>query len=284
VEFHGSWEQYFLAKARLFTELGQGKPAVLNADDAHFNRLRQMIDGPVLTYGIESSADLRAVEIQTTGQSSCFVLEHGFERVPVTVPMPGRFNVLNALAVFGLARAAGISTAAIADGLAHATPPPGRLQRIDLGQPFEVIVDYAHTMHAFRSVLGTMRQQTPPQGRLIAVFGATGNRDREKRPVLGQIARELADLFFITNEDPYDEQADAIIAQVASGLPPDDRGSHYHLEPDRGIAIERALQEARPGDVVVILGKGHEQSMVVNGQKKPWSDLLAVQRSLEARV
>jgi UDP-N-acetylmuramoyl-L-alanyl-D-glutamate--2,6-diaminopimelate ligase len=155
------------------------------------------------------------------------------------------------------------------------------MERVNAGQPFEIIVDYAHTMHAFRTVLSALRSRPDAAGRLIAVFGATGARDRAKRPELARIARQYADFFIITNEDPYDEEPDAIIAEVASGVPRDEEGVRYTCEPDRGQAIRGALERARPGDTVIILGKGHEQSMVVNGRKQPWSDVAAARRALE---
>jgi UDP-N-acetylmuramoyl-L-alanyl-D-glutamate--2,6-diaminopimelate ligase len=197
--------------------------------------------------------------------------------------LPGRFNVANALAAAALATTAGLSLEVIVAGLEQATLPPGRLERVERGQPFGVVVDYAHTMNAFRSVLATLRESTPPPRRLIAVFGATGDRDHAKRPVLAQVAREFADFFVVTDEDPYGERPESIIDEVVAGLPREEEGRRYAREDDRGRAIELALRRARPGDTVVILGKGHEQSMVVNGQKKPWSDVAAASAALEGR-
>jgi UDP-N-acetylmuramoyl-L-alanyl-D-glutamate--2,6-diaminopimelate ligase len=157
------------------------------------------------------------------------------------------------------------------------------MERIQAGQPFEVIVDYAHTMNAFCSVLATIREGLRGQARLMAVFGATGSRDRGKRPVLAQIARRYTDFFVITDEDPYEEQPDEIIDEIASGVPREEEGSRFARELDRGRAIEMALRRACPGDTVIILGKGHERSMVVNGQKRPWSDVDAARATLKAR-
>jgi UDP-N-acetylmuramoyl-L-alanyl-D-glutamate--2,6-diaminopimelate ligase len=155
------------------------------------------------------------------------------------------------------------------------------MQRIQCGQPFEVMVDYGHTPNAFRSVLSALRETS--QGNLIAVFGATGNRDRQKRPVLAQIAREYATFFIITNEDPFDEDVDMIIAEVAAGVPTSEEGSRFVREPERGQAIRLAIERAEPGDTVVILGKGHETSIVSNGRKQPWSDVGTVRAVLESR-
>jgi UDP-N-acetylmuramoyl-L-alanyl-D-glutamate--2,6-diaminopimelate ligase len=152
---------------------------------------------------------------------------------------------------------------------------------VDVGQPFEVLVDYAHTVNAFRSVLAALRP--PPPRRLIAVFGAAGNRDRAKRPMLARLAREYADFFIVTNEDPFDEEPEAIISEITAGVPADERGRRFEIEADRGRAIEAGVVMARPGDRVVILGKGHEHSIVVNGRKETWSDVAAARDALAVR-
>jgi UDP-N-acetylmuramoyl-L-alanyl-D-glutamate--2,6-diaminopimelate ligase len=283
VEFHGSWEAYFAAKAKLFSELAPQSPAILNHDDAHIERWLTVPSGPIVTYGLGEPSDIRAVEIDAMPAATAFTIETSGQRVRTRIALPGIFNVSNALAATGLALAAGITLPAIASGLEAASAPPGRMERVDLGQNFAVIVDYAHTEHAFRSVLSTLRERDPG-GRLIAVFGATGNRDRGKRPNLGRIARDYTDYFIITNEDPYGEQPDAIITEVASGLPREEEGTRYVREADRGDAIRQAVEAAGPGDTVIILGKGHEQSIVVEGRKVPWSDVAAVRQAIGAGI
>lgn len=278
VEFHGSWEQYFAAKASLFTDLADGRPAVLNRDDSSFDRLSTLISGPVVPYGI-GEGDVRAVDVRPGERGTAFVLEAGGERAPVRLGLPGAFNVSNALAAAGLALQAGLSVAAVAAALSEASAPPGRFEAISLGQPFTVLVDYAHTMHAFRSVLAAVRDMT--DGRAIVVFGAAGNRDRGKRPVLARIAREYADVAIVTNEDPYGEEPESIIDEILAGVGEEER-DRFVREPDRETAIRRAVQEALPGDTVVILGKGHERSIVVNGDKTPWSDQEVVRAAIEA--
>jgi UDP-N-acetylmuramoyl-L-alanyl-D-glutamate--2,6-diaminopimelate ligase len=281
VEFHGCWDAYFAAKASLFTAFGRGRPAVLNADDEHCDRLAAMVAGPVLTYGFQSRAQIRAINVRTgAGETRCTVCT-GEEEAEVRVPLPGLFNVSNALAAIGLALTAGLGLETIASGLEGAQPPPGRMQHVAEGQQFDVLIDYAHTVRAFESVLASLRAHVTSPHRLIAVFGAAGDRDRAKRPLLARIARQYADFFIITNEDPFGEQPRSIMQEIAVGAPKDEEGSRFRLEEDRGRAIELALAEARPGDTVVILGKGHEQSIVVNGHKKPWSDFHAVRRALE---
>lgn len=283
VEFHGSWEAYFAAKARLFSELAPQAPAILNRDDAHFDRWLGIVRGPVVTYGQAADADIQAADITVEANSTAFTIATQGKRVRASIQLPGIFNISNALAATALALSANVPLETIGETLAAAKAPPGRMERVDFGQDFEVIVDYAHTEHAFRSVLSTLRARSSG-GRLIAVFGATGNRDRAKRPNLGRIAHTYADYFIITNEDPYGERPEVIIEEVASGLPREDEGTHYVREGDRGEAIRQAVALAQPGDTVVILGKGHEQSIVVNGRKEPWSDVAAVREAIEMRA
>jgi UDP-N-acetylmuramoyl-L-alanyl-D-glutamate--2,6-diaminopimelate ligase len=281
LEFHGSWDAYFSAKASLFTELPREGPAVVNRDDQHFARLAAMISGPVLAYGTSAEADVRAANIREVRGGSRFTLQTGKGQAAVKLSLLGAFNVSNALAAAGLALTAGMSLEAIAQALSAAQPPPGRLQRVSAGQPFDVLVDYAHTAHAFESVLASLRERTPHPKQLIAVFGAAGDRDRAKRPVLARIARNFADFFVITNEDPFGEYPDAIVDEIAAGLPREERGMRFERELDRAVAIRMALTRARPGDAVVILGKGHEQSIVVDGHRQPWSDVDVIRRVLE---
>jgi UDP-N-acetylmuramoyl-L-alanyl-D-glutamate--2,6-diaminopimelate ligase len=280
VEFHGSWEAYVEAKSLLFTDVGGDAPAILNRDDPHFGRIAALARGSVTSYSTRGKADVEARRIEIGERDTHFTLVAGGCTAPVYLPLPGLFNISNALAAAGMALAAGLSLEQIADGLSHAQPPPGRMERVTGGQPFEVVVDYAHTVNAFRSVLSTLREQTPPPGRLIAVFGATGDRDRGKRPLLARIARQYADFFIITNEDPFGEGVEEIIAEVASGAPQAEEGVRFEREPDRGRAIARALERAGQGDTVAILGKGHERSIVVNGRREPWNDVAAVRAAL----
>jgi UDP-N-acetylmuramoyl-L-alanyl-D-glutamate--2,6-diaminopimelate ligase len=221
--------------------------------------------------------------VTPVGAGSRFILSWNGAQAPVRLPLPGKFNVSNALAASALALTSGVPFRTVATALSEVTPPPGRLERVDAGQPFELFVDYAHTMHAFRAVLTTLRERTPPPHRLIAIFGAAGDRDRAKRPVLARLARTYADFFVITNEDPYSEEPEAIIAEIAAGLPQEEDGVCFIRELDRFRAISLGIEMARPGDAVVILGKGHEQSMVVNGRKEPWSDASAAREALMSR-
>jgi UDP-N-acetylmuramoyl-L-alanyl-D-glutamate--2,6-diaminopimelate ligase len=272
LEFHGSFGDYLDAKLRLFAELGRGKPAVLNFDDPHYGTFAERVTGEIFSYGFNSGARFRVKLRESSARGSSFEIREADHLMGTFfVDLPGHFNALNAAAACLLARQADLSFAEIEPALARAEGPPGRFQDVADGAAFRVVVDYAHTPNALRSVLSELRQQTP--GKLIAVFGAAGNRDRAKRPLLAEIAGELADFFVVTNEDPFDEDPDAIITQVAEGAPSGSEGSRFIRERDRGKAIRTALQRAAPGDTVVITGKGHEESIVAAGVSEPWSDV-----------
>lgn len=281
VEFHGSWDAYVDAKVSLFTEVAPGRPAVINRDDEVYPRIARSISGPLISYSSTSTrADITASGIIAGPRGTDFLLGADGRRVQISLPLLGRFNVANALLAAGLALAAGLSLDAIVEGLQTATSPPGRQERIEVGRPFDVVIDYAHTPHAFRSILSTAREMT--SGRLIAVFGAAGNRDRSKRPVLAKIAAQYADLVIVTNEDPFGEDPETIIDEILTGAPEGLSGSQFIREPDRGTAIGIAMREVRQGDMVVILGKGHERTIVCGQHSEAWSDADAVLRALSA--
>ncbi len=284
VEFHGSWSAYEAAKFSLFTSVAADAPAILNKDDASFPRLAAATGNRVISYSRRGTADITARGLVAAKSGLGFRLGIDGVEFPVELRMPGAFNVSNALAAAGLAWSAGLAGAEIAHGLSQASLPPGRMERIECGQPFDIIVDYGHTVNAFRSVLSSLRAEQSGSSRLIAVFGAAGGRDRGKRPIFGSIARQFTDFFIITNEDPCGEDLNSIIADVASGVPAQDEGTRFQRDPDRRRAIRTALETARPGDTVVILGKGHERSIVMGGAKYPWSDVAVVRDVLEGRT
>lgn len=280
VEFHGSMEEYVRAKSRLFSDLSPDAPAVLNRDDVYCARLQAFTQGRVITYSVGGEADLRAAEVELGAEESVCTLHYGGESARLRVPLPGRYNISNALAAAGLALCDRHPLDAIAAALSEAPPPPGRWQRVEVGQAFRVIVDYAHTTAAFELVLQAARART--EGRVIVVFGAAGNRDRGKRPILATIARRLADFSIITNEDPYGEEAEAIVAEIEAGMPRAEKGHRYLTVLDRGAAIQTALNQARPGDTVLILGKGHERSIMDGGRRSDWNDADMVRAALGA--
>jgi UDP-N-acetylmuramoyl-L-alanyl-D-glutamate--2,6-diaminopimelate ligase len=272
LDFHPTMEDYFQAKRRLFTEL-RPKVAVINLDDAYGRRLAEEIDGAV-TFGLDSpDAAYRAVDLQTGLSGSTFTVAAPDGPLPVRSPLTGRFNVSNVLGALAAARSLGISASVCATAIADAGQVPGRFQSVDEGQPFAVLVDYAHTPDSLENVLAAARPLT--SGRLHVVFGAGGDRDRGKRPQMGEIARRLADRVIVTSDNPRSEDPEAIIAEILQGS-----GLDVEHEVDRRRAIERALSAASAGDVVVIAGKGHEQGQEFAGGRKIAFDDVGVVREL----
>jgi UDP-N-acetylmuramoyl-L-alanyl-D-glutamate--2,6-diaminopimelate ligase len=244
LDLHGTMERYFDAKRRLFTP---DVRAVVNVDDAYGRRLAAELQHAT-TFGFAENADVRPGDL-----------------ADVDVKLRGRFNVLNALGALAAARTLGIEERAIAEGIASVQAVPGRMEEIDEGQPFVVLVDYAHTPDALENVLRAAREFA--DGRVICVFGAGGDRDREKRPRMGEVASRLADLAIVTSDNPRSEQPDAIVAEIAAGA-----SREVTILVDRRAAIEAAVGWARAGDVVVIAGKGHEQGQEARGAKTPFDD------------
>jgi len=272
LDFHPTMEDYFLAKRRLF-EAGP-EVAVINVDDAYGMRLAY--DFPdAIRIGIDSlHAQVRARGIESDARGSRFSVD-GLE---LRSPLPGRFNVLNVLGAVAAVRALGVDDATIADGLAHAVRVPGRFEPVDEGQPFAVLVDYAHTPDSLDNVLRAARPLAT--GRVIVVFGAGGDRDRAKRPLMGAVVCEHADVVIVTSDNPRSEDPRAIVAQILEGC-----GAGVEVEVDRRAAIEQAIGTAEPGDVVVIAGKGHEQGQeFVDGHKVPFDDVTVAREALRARL
>ncbi len=285
LDFHGDRAAYLAAKGRLFEMLdesvdkGVPKTAVLNADDPASDPLRARTRASVVTYGIDAPAGLRAESLRLQPLASEFDLVGPFGRLPVRLPLPGRHNVYDALAAAAVAVTLGVAPEPVRDALAAFRGVPGRMEMIDCGQPFAVIVDIASTPDALRRVLQILRPTT--KGRLVAVFGCAGERDRNRRSGMGRAAAELADFTILTNEDPRSEDPDAIIDEIARALLAAGRqeGDDFERVPDRRAAIRRAFALARPGDVVLLAGKGTEQSMVIGDDHVPW-DERAVAREL----
>jgi UDP-N-acetylmuramoyl-L-alanyl-D-glutamate--2,6-diaminopimelate ligase len=252
LDFHGTMERYFNAKRRLFTA---GVRAIVNIDDEYGRRLASELETPT-TFGFAADADVRPDAL-----------------AGVDLKLRGRFNVLNALGAVAGARALGINEGAIADGIAAVRAVPGRMEEIDEGQPFVVLVDYAHTPDALENVLRTAREFA--EARVICVFGAGGDRDREKRPRMGEVASRLADVVIVTSDNPRSEQPDAIVSEIVAGASGD-----VTILIDRRAAIDAAIGWARAGDVVVIAGKGHEQGQEARGAKTPFDDREVARRAL----
>jgi UDP-N-acetylmuramoyl-L-alanyl-D-glutamate--2,6-diaminopimelate ligase len=269
LDFHETMEAYYGAKRRLFDEPGA---AVVNVDDEHGRRIASEVES--VTFGIETEADYRARDIEFDFAGSRFALDTPSGTVEVESPLPGLFNVLNVAGAVAAVRQLGVEGVSL-EGF---EPVPGRFEPVDEGQDFGVLVDYAHTPDSLENVLRTARELT--RGRLHVVFGAGGDRDPGKRPLMGRAARELADRVLVTSDNPRSEEPEAIIDQIMEGAGPD-----AERDADRRRAIRRAIGAAEPGDVVVIAGKGHEQGQEFeNGRKEPFDDMTEAREALRARV
>jgi UDP-N-acetylmuramoyl-L-alanyl-D-glutamate--2,6-diaminopimelate ligase len=276
IEFHGSIEHYAAAKARIADLIIRDNRGVLliNSDDPHSMSIAAAMHVPFVTYGLAPHASLRATKATSTLSRTDFAIEWQGESHAVSLPVGGEYNVYNALAAIGVALVEGIPLATAASALATACLPRGRLQAVDAGQPFSVFVDYAHTEQAFTAVLRFLQRAAHQRrGRLIAVFGAAGDRDHSKRRRFAEVAAELCDYFVITNEDPFGEDAGAIIRDVAAGAPGETENVQWAVRIDRREAIALALQQAAGQDVVIITGKGHESAIDVGDRRIPWSDV-----------
>jgi len=261
LDYHKTFEDYFAAKRRLFEGTGAGVPdvAVINRDDPSSVSLDRMAQR-TLTYGLGGSADLTAKGLEFGFQGLTFTAETPVGNIEVRSSLVGRINVYNILAAVGAGIGLGISAAKISEGIARLDLVPGRFQTIDEGQPFLVVVDYAHTDDALRNLIQTARELSP-QARIITVFGAGGERDRTKRPLMGEAAGSLSDVVVLTSDNPRGEDPLRIINDVVVGL--QRVNAKYRIEPDRELALATALEEARPGDIVLLAGKGHETYQVL---------------------
>jgi UDP-N-acetylmuramoyl-L-alanyl-D-glutamate--2,6-diaminopimelate ligase len=273
LDFHQTMEDYFAAKRMLFER--PGGPSVVNADDEYGRRLAHSVPG-ALTFGIERDADYRAVDVDFDTSGSSFHCVTRGESVATRTRLPGLFNVSNALAAIGATHSLGVPLSVAADALSEAERVPGRFEPVDEGQSFAVLVDYAHTPDSLDNVLRAAREITA--GRLHVVFGAGGDRDQGKRPLMGRVASELADRAIVTSDNPRSEDPDAIVDQVFAGTV-----GGAEREVDRRRAIELAVEGASAGDVVVIAGKGHEQGQEFEGgRKEPFDDVTVVRNALRA--
>jgi len=270
LDFHASMAEYEAAKASLFTPARAGR-AVVNVDDAAGRRLVRSTTLPVVTYGEDATWQAREVDLRADG--SAFRLVGPGADLPVSVRLPGAFNVSNAVAALACLGAAGVPLEAAAAGIAELAGVPGRMERVDAGQPFLALVDYAHTPDAVERLLAAVRAVTP--GRVIMVLGCGGDRDRAKRPLMGAAAAG-ADLAVLTSDNPRSEDPHQILAEMAAGAPDAVR------EVDRRAAIALAVRSARPGDAVVVAGKGHETGQEVAGTVTPFDDRVVLREALSA--
>jgi UDP-N-acetylmuramoyl-L-alanyl-D-glutamate--2,6-diaminopimelate ligase len=275
-DFHGSFDSYRAAKSRILWMVKRGGIVVLNADDPGAASLAELVPSSsrLLTFGIENSADISGSILEQSKIGSRFTVEHGTEEFEFFTPLIGRHNIENCLAAIAACRHFGLPLDSMADGINTLRTVPGRMELIEGRQPFRVFVDYAHTDDALRNVIRAVRPTT--KGRVIVVFGAGGDRDAEKRPLMGQAAA-TADLCVITTDNPRSEDPEKIIAQIAAGLPPQ---AKKHIEVDRETAIAWAIRHAKAGDTVLVCGKGHERVQVVGNERVPFDDAAACRQHL----
>jgi UDP-N-acetylmuramoyl-L-alanyl-D-glutamate--2,6-diaminopimelate ligase len=320
LDYHGDWEAYFAAKARLFEGLrtayrkqdpqhpGRRLPklAVLNADDASFQRLQDIDVERTLSYGLPGAAatpthrvDVTAHDVIHAPDATRFILRARLpgqrarptpcraQDIPLTTSLIGTYNISNVLAAATAALGLGLTPRAIQAGVRALQGIPGRMERVsDASHPFLAIVDFAHTPNALRQALQTAQTLVGDGGRVIAVWGSAGLRDREKRRLMGTVSAQLADLTVITAEDPRTESLEKIMAESAAACEAAGRqeGRDFWRVADRGQAIRFATEMARPGDVVIVCGKGHEQSMCFGSTEYPWDDREALRRALQGET
>jgi UDP-N-acetylmuramoyl-L-alanyl-D-glutamate--2,6-diaminopimelate ligase len=277
LDFHPDMESYFAAKERLFDEFDVARSIVV-VDDAWGRRLAGRLDGPV-TVSIERHADWQALDLRAELGGSTFTVRSPAGEAAVELPLRGRFNAANALVALAAGDALGLGLEQMADALRTVTPVPGRVEAVDVGQDFAVLVDYSHKPGALEKVLASARELAT--GRVLVVFGAGGDRDRAKRPLMGEAAARLADVAIVTSDNPRSEPPEAIIDEIFTGIP----AGAFHVKRlvDRREAIVQAIEQAEPGDVVVIAGKGHERGQEFEaGRKEPFDDVEVAREALLA--
>lgn len=283
LDYHDTMDEYFSAKRLLFAGGGAKEPraSVLNVDDEYGLQLAKFCQGrssEVITYGL-SKADFHAAKLEITPRSTKFEIITPDDLVPVTSPLIGRVNVYNILAAAAAAYARGCQSEVIAEGVRNLARVPGRFENVDCGQPFTVVVDYAHTDDALRNLTALAREFVKPHaGRVITVFGCGGDRDRNKRPLMGEAAGRASDLVVLTSDNPRSEDPLAIINDAIVGL--QRSATKYQIEPDRRAAIQFAVSEARASDIILIAGKGHEQVQILRAGTVPFDDKQVAKEAL----
>jgi UDP-N-acetylmuramoyl-L-alanyl-D-glutamate--2,6-diaminopimelate ligase len=284
LDYHKDFDDYFAAKRVLFEGCGTEPPrfAVINADDEYGQRLMDRPRSEVLSYGIEKG-EFRPQKLELTGKGSRFDVDTPAGRLAIWTPLIGRVNVYNALAAITAGVASGFRAQAIIAGIAGLENVPGRFQRVDEGQPFSVVVDYAHTDDALRNLTSVARDfvnRNGARGRVLTLFGCGGDRDKAKRPLMGEASGKGSDFVVLTSDNPRSEDPQAILQDALPGLQA--TGTKYAIEPDRRKAIALAISEAKPGDIVLLAGKGHEDYQVTREGTKPFSDAAEARAALLA--
>ncbi len=290
LDYHKTKDNYLAAKTRLFADLAPDATAILNRCAPESEAIAGQTSARVWWYAVDEPADLTARVESMTVDGARFTLEYGGKKAQVTTPLLGDYNIANHLAAAGLCLAVGLDLPTVAVGLSSLKAIPGRLEKVG-GDRFSVIVDFAHTDDAMQNVLTTLRPLC--QGRLIVVFGCGGDRDKTKRPRMARVAQRLADVVVVTSDNPRTEKPEAIIADIVAGFNPepaqdpratsDERQDTRIVEPDRARAIELAIRQAKPNDIVLIAGKGHETYQIIGGEKIHFSDKEIAQQCLRGR-
>jgi len=286
LDYHATWDDYLQAKARLIdltsraADKGIEKTAVLNRDDVSYERLVRRPVSRRWTYGLTTASDLHPLDLTITAAGSRFRMKTPMGETEVTLNVPARFNIYNALCAAGVCLALGVPVEDVGRGLAGFEGVRGRLEPVDLGQDFRVYIDFAHAAGSLASALAELRPFT--RGRLIAVFGSTARSDHD-RPGMGRAAAEFSDFFIITTDDPLSEDPAEIARDVQSGAAGKAPGRDYEIVIDRRAAIRRAMEVARPGDTVLLAGKGHERSMRTARGSEPWDERAEAEAAIRAR-
>jgi len=287
LDYHSTWEDYVEAKARLIditaaaADKGIEKTAVLNRDDASYDRLARRSISRRWTYGMTTASDLHPLELAITGSGSRFRMRTPLGETEVALHVPARFNIYNALCAAGVCLALGVPVEDIGRGLAGFEGVRGRLEPVDLGQDFRVYIDFAHAAGSLASALAELRPFT--RGRLIVVFGSTARSDHD-RPGMGRAAAEFSDFFIITTDDPLSEDPVEIARDVQAGAMGKAPGRDYEVVIDRRAAIRRAIELAGPGDTVLLAGKGHERSMRTARGSEPWDERAEAEAAIKERL
>lgn len=287
LDYHPSWDAYLEAKARLIdltanaADKGIEKTAVLNRDDPSYERLARRPISRRWSYGLTTAADLHPLDLRVTGTGSQFRMMTPVGETEVSLHVPARFNIYNALCAAGVCLALGVPLESVGTGLAGFEGVRGRLEPVDLGQDFRVFIDFAHSAGALASALAELRPFTP--GRLIVVFGSTARSDHD-RPGMGRAAAEFADFFIITTDDPLQQDPVDIARDVQEGVEGKAPGLDYEIVIDRRAAIRRAIELARPGDCVLLAGKGHERTMRMASGSEPWDERAEAEAAIKERL
>jgi len=276
LDYHKTFENYFNAKAKLFERLSSSSWAIVNIDDVQGKKILLRTTAKTITYGINNPADVEAQNISLNIKGSSFLVNTPYGEVEISTPLIGMHNIYNILAGISLGIAENIPLEIIKEGVEKVQCVSGRLELIDTGQPFKVFVDYAHTEDALRNVLSSLR--TLSQGKIIVVFGCGGERCKEKRPLMGKVASELADFIILTTDNPRSEEPEAIIRDIEKGFP--EGFKDYCVILDRYAAIKEAISMAEDNDIVIIAGKGHEAYQIFKNVTVPFDDRIVVKEIL----